>query len=575
MSQITTSISAVPGEPVVQTLTGNSGGAVPPTAGNINIVGSTGIVVTGNPGTSTLTISGATEAGTFTADSGSATPAAGVIVMKGGSNISTSGATNVVTYNVSGTTNHAVQIGNVGGSLTSLAVGTNGQVLIGSTGADPAFSTLTSTGGTIAFTPGAHTLNLETSGTVNTITGNTGGAISPTAGNINIVGSGAITVTGNPGTSTLTISGATDASSFPTDSGTAVPAAGALTIHGTHGLNTSGAGSTVTVAVNNTLTLGDLSVVGANNPALTITTGDIDIVAGNLVMPTTASASVGVIKFGADPYIQFFNGNTYVGDNAGNFVGTTANTGIGNNALSSNTSGSSNTAVGSGAVLGSLTSGQSNTALGGAALTSLLTGNANIGIGLQTGSAYTGSESNNILIGTAQIGTAAESNVIRLGLTSGGSAHTKAFIGGINGINVGSIANVATVASTGQIGSAVITAGTGITVTPGANTITIAASGTSNFTYTNVNTTPYVVLTTDEYISVDSSGGARTIQLPNAATSGRAYIIKDRTGSAATHNITVTTVGGAVNIDGATTYVMNNNYQAIQIIGNGSTYEIY
>ena len=41
---------------------------------------------------------------------------------------------------------------------------------------------------------------------VNTLTGNTGGAVPPTANNINILGTGAVTVTGNPGTSTLTIS---------------------------------------------------------------------------------------------------------------------------------------------------------------------------------------------------------------------------------------------------------------------------------------------------------------------------------------------------------------------------------
>lgn len=43
-------------------------------------------------------------------------------------------------------------------------------------------------------------------GGVATLTGNSGGAVSPSVGNINVVGSGAITVTGNPGTSTLTIS---------------------------------------------------------------------------------------------------------------------------------------------------------------------------------------------------------------------------------------------------------------------------------------------------------------------------------------------------------------------------------
>ncbi len=47
----------------VQTLTGNSGGAVPPTANNINILGddstvnnANGITVIGTPGTSTLTV---------------------------------------------------------------------------------------------------------------------------------------------------------------------------------------------------------------------------------------------------------------------------------------------------------------------------------------------------------------------------------------------------------------------------------------------------------------------------------------------------------------------------------------
>lgn len=45
------------GASVVQTLTGNSGGAVGPTGGNINVLGSGAINVVGTPGTSTLTIS--------------------------------------------------------------------------------------------------------------------------------------------------------------------------------------------------------------------------------------------------------------------------------------------------------------------------------------------------------------------------------------------------------------------------------------------------------------------------------------------------------------------------------------
>ncbi len=43
-------------------------------------------------------------------------------------------------------------------------------------------------------------------GAILTLTGNTGGAVPPTAGNINVLGAGAVAVAGNAGTSTLTIS---------------------------------------------------------------------------------------------------------------------------------------------------------------------------------------------------------------------------------------------------------------------------------------------------------------------------------------------------------------------------------
>ena len=76
-----------------------------------------------------------------------------------GSNIPieiTKGGTGLATI-----TDHGVLVGSGTGAITPLTVGTDGQVLVGSTGADPVFYTLTSTGGTITFTPGAGTLNLE------------------------------------------------------------------------------------------------------------------------------------------------------------------------------------------------------------------------------------------------------------------------------------------------------------------------------------------------------------------------------------------------------------------------------
>lgn len=104
---------------------------------------------------------------------------------------------------VSTLTDHGVLVGSGAGAITALAVGTDGQVLLGSSAADPVFATLASAGSTIAFTPGAGTLNLETGSAV--------------------------------------------ATSAPTDSGTATPSSGALTIAGGTNINTAGAGSTVTV----------------------------------------------------------------------------------------------------------------------------------------------------------------------------------------------------------------------------------------------------------------------------------------------------------------------------------------
>lgn len=48
-------------------------------------------------------------------------------------------------------------------------------------------------------------------GSLSTLTGNTGGAISPSAGNINIVGAGSVTVTGSGNTLTISDSGSSSA----------------------------------------------------------------------------------------------------------------------------------------------------------------------------------------------------------------------------------------------------------------------------------------------------------------------------------------------------------------------------
>ncbi len=107
-----------------------------------------------------------------------------------------------------------------------------------------------------------------------------------------------------------------------------------------------------------------------------------------------------------------------------------------------------------------------------------------------------------------------------------------------------------------------------------ANGFVTTIPGAQVVNYTAVSSSPYVVTATDYFLGVDTTA-ARTIQLPNAPTTGRVFVIKDATGTAAAFNISVTTVGGAVLIDAAATYTINTNYFSIQVLFDGTKYEVF
>ena len=69
------------------------------------------------------------------------------------------GGTGLSTFGIYG-----VLYSNLISPIQETVPGTNGQVLLGSSGAAPAFGTITSTGGTISFTTGANSLNMEAAG---------------------------------------------------------------------------------------------------------------------------------------------------------------------------------------------------------------------------------------------------------------------------------------------------------------------------------------------------------------------------------------------------------------------------
>lgn len=367
---------------------------------------------------------------------------------------------------------------------------------------------------------------------------------------------------------------------------------------------TAGPGITVTPSAN------AITIEVTGGLAITQIDGDIGSVAGNTVSFNATPVSGSSVQFSGTISTMLLevtdgDGNTIIGNNAGNgtltgnsntglgagsFLGLTTgstNTAVGFDAALSVTTGSSNVAVGYGA-LGLATTGSENVAIGKAALGDLVsgarctvvgygalvatTGSDNIGIGHGVGTTLT-TGTFNIYIGDVDAASSSESNTTRIG----NDGHTTAtYIYGIGGVDVGSVANIVT-EDNDQLGTAVLSAGTNISITAGANIITISSDSAVVNNYVTVNNaaSPYTALSTDYYISADVTAGTVTIRLPNAPTTGRTFIIKDKVGLAATNNVTVTTVGGAVTIDGSTSFVMNTAYEAISVIFNGTSYEVF
>jgi hypothetical protein len=165
---------------------------------------------------------------------------------------------------------------------------------------------------------------------------------------------------------------------------------------------------------------------------------------GRLSLPDTFNSDIGVISMGnVSTFHNYGINNMFVGKGSGNFItsGSGQNVGIGPNALSSNTTGSSCTALGYNALLSS-------------------TGINNIGIGSGAGSSLTGGGFN-ICIGNA--GVVGESSTIRVGDTQ-----NRSYFAGIHGITPGGSGILPVVIdSNGQLGS---TGGIDFVSSPGVST---------------------------------------------------------------------------------------------------------
>lgn len=216
------------------------------------------------------------------------TPSAGNIQLAGTTDqIATTAGVAEITLSLIGPytpatyTAHGVLLGEGTSSIVATAAGTNGQLLTGSTGADPAFSTLTSSGSTITVTGGAHTLNIDVAAPLNVAHGGTGATTLTGV----LTGNGTGAVTANAVTQHgVVLGGASNAVTS-----LAAAATGTL-LAGSTGANPAFTGSP---SVSGSVTAG--TTLTATLGAITATNGNLVLgTAGNkLLVPTGSNASIG------------------------------------------------------------------------------------------------------------------------------------------------------------------------------------------------------------------------------------------------------------------------------------------
>ncbi len=160
--------------------------------------------------------------------------------------------------------------------------------------------------------------------------------------------------------------------------------------------------------------------------------------------------------------------------------------------------------------------------------------------------------------------------------------------GGMNIVATGAAAKDIIITNTN--GSMTLTAGESVTdamnitasgvasrvnITAGTGSIKFVSGWIVPVTSVVFGASPYTVLGTDYFISVDTSGGAVTVTLPAAsAVTGRTFVIRDTGGAAAASNITIG--GGGTNLVGggaaAATKVISAAYAGATVYSNGSTW---
>jgi C1q domain len=447
MSQfIKLGLNAAPGT-YVAALEGNTGGAVGPTIGGLIYVVGDGVNITsdGDPGD------------------------------------------NTITWALTGFTQYATVVGNSSGGLTSLAAATDGQLPIGSTGANPVIATLTAGSG-ISITNGAGSITIASSGSggLSTLTGDTGTA-TESGGNINVTGGGLLAgysgavFTGSSDNLELTFNYLSLPNTTSKDYGTVYFGGSSNTV--LH--NYQGAFFGVNVGLNN----GGNPVtncIGIGNYILQKLTGNINTVSEVIGIGTNIFYYIGsgnnLIGIGSNISAGFGGSeqNSYIiaiGDTLFSAPGTTGISNliaIGYNHGNGYVSATNDIIMIGNSCLNLISSGSENIGIGTSCLTNALYGSYNVALGFQAGincnvSSEFGGNNSNIYLQNP--GVSNDNNVMRLGATGSGIAQVSStYIGGINGVTVSNQLMVVMDSATEQLGTASMSSG-------GIQTINVDNSG--------------------------------------------------------------------------------------------------
>lgn len=417
---------------------------------------------------------------------------------------------------------HGVLVGSGTAAITPLAVGSNGQVLVGSTGADPVFATLTSADGTVTFAIGAGTLDLSTSLNADFASPPPIGNVAPNTGAFTTLTSSGASTLGSAGNSAVTLGNATSNATITIGSSTAA-----------HTINIGNAANTAAQVVNissGTTPSGD-STVNVLNSAYSAGTQTYTLLSGT----STGGTQVINIGRGASPAsINIGNSASgailVTGSAAGgmSFVGTGGTIGLFNDAAANLITLGSTTA---GATL-TLASALS-TSISGAVGATITIGNA-----AQTGLISIGTTSST---GGVTIGGGVGVQSILFG--TGGTGAKTITLGG-TAANVVTIANVQTAGSL-AMGAAMVGATIAIGGAPMTGQITLGAStaGQTISVGDAINVGAQIVS-----IAGGASGASSTVSvLAGVATAGTSTLNLNTGTGAITRNTNIGTGAAVVN----------------------------